>query len=333
MTTSRIAALLTALAATACASKAPERRIVAERWDTLGLITPRSVQDTTLLEVHDVVPWNGNYAVVDGNDRSIRYVTKRGKLIWTFRRIGSGPGELRSIYRTGVGPDGRLWVYDGRNAKLLELDDGGAVVRDRSLHHLPVTPANFAFLGDRLVVQTLSPDPFLLVLDTTTLAVVRAVPWPWSQPVTPDVDFNTSMAAGGGAVVAALHRGPGFLVLKADGGMELHRYVVDIPWQYKYSPQRRAARRDSTWLAAVAVTVDSGHIYMLFGGRPRMASHPWVEPTRLIDVYDVGGAYLRSYRLPSHFKKMTRDDDGAFVLWNESEEGLPQIWRFRPVAR
>lgn len=324
--------ILGALAAAACASKAPERRIVTERWDTLGLITQRSVQDTTLLEVHDVVPWHGSYAVVDGNDRSIRYVTKAGRLIWTFRRIGAGPGELRSIYKTRVGPAGRLWVYDGQNVKMLELDDDGAVVRDRSLHHLPVTPVNFAFLGDRLVVQTLSPDPFLLVLDTATLAVERVVPWPWPQPVTPDVDFNTSMAAGGGAAVVALRRGPGFLVVKKDGAIEPHRYVVDIPWQYKYSPQRRAERRDSTWLAAVAVAVDSGQITMLFGGRPRMASHPWVEPTRFIDVYGLDGAYRRSYLLPSHFRHMTRDD-GAFVLWDESEDGLPQIWRFRPVVR
>ncbi|MEJ2186094.1 MAG: hypothetical protein P8Z36_09175 [Gemmatimonadota bacterium] len=331
MTTSRIAALLAALTAAACASKAPERRIVTERWDTLGLITPRSVQDTTLLEVHDVVPWHGHYAVVDGNDRSIRYVTKRGRLIWTFRRIGGGPGELRSIYETRVGPDGRLWVYDGQNVKMLELDDDGAVVRDLSLTHLPVTPTTFGFLGDRLVMTTQVPDPFIMVLDTATVALVRTVRWPWPRQVTPDLDFSTSMASGDGVLVIALRRGPGFLVLDGDD-IRRYRYVVDIPWQYKYSPQRHAERRDSTWLAAVAVAVDSGQITMLFGGRPRMMSHPWAEPTRMIDVYGLDGAYRRSYLLPSHFRKMTRDE-GDFLLWNESEDGLPQIWRFRPVAR
>lgn len=325
----QVLAALLMLTAFGCSSHGLERRVVTEQWDTLGLITPTSVQDTTILEVHKVVSWNGNYAVMDGNDRDIRYVSKQGHLIWTFRKIGGGPGEVRSVITMHVGPNGRLWVYDAINVKLLELDEHGVVVRDRSLQHLPVTPLSFGFLGSRLVMTTQSPEPFILVLDTASLAIVRTFPCPWPEALAPQYNFRTSMAAGDSVLVAALEFGSGFLVLRGNQ-IHLHNYIDHIPWAMKITPQMQAARADSARYGAVSIAVDSGRIYMLFGGRPLRHAHPF-EPTRFIDIYRTDGTYLESYRLPSHFKTMTRDG-GNFVLTNQSGDGMPQIWRFAPVV-
>ena len=71
-------------------------------------------------------------------------------------------------------------------------------------------------------------------------------------------------------------------VLRGDD-IQLHRYIEHIPWQVKFSPRLRAAGADSTRFGAVSVDVESGRIYMLFGGRPFRSVHPF-EPTTLIDV-------------------------------------------------
>jgi hypothetical protein len=110
--------------------------------------------------------------------------------------------------------------------------------------------------------------------------------------------------------------------------IEPRSYIEHIPLSRKPGPALTAARADSARLGAVSVAVDGGRIYMLFGGRPRRAAHPF-EPTTLIDVYGVDGSYIESYRLPSHFQQMGRVD-GDFLLIKESEIGLPQILRLSP---
>ena len=319
--------LLTALHLVACGPETPERRILTDQWDTVDLIRPESVDDTTLLFISQVVPWKGTYAVQDGQNRNIRRVSTRGDLLWTFERPGEGPGEAQSLVSIQVGPNGRLWAYDYRGVKMLELDGEGTVVRDRSLRGLPGIPTRFGFLGDKLVVTTQIPDPYMMVLDTGSLELVRAVPWPWPEPATVHNNFHTVLAGGSDALVLALMYGPGFMVLRGDE-IERHRYIDPIPWQRKFRMEDHATGADSTRFGAVSIAVDNGRIYMLFGGRPYRAAHPF-EPTTLIDVYGLDGSYIESYRLPSHFEKMTRIN-GDFLLAEEAEDGMPQILRLSP---
>ncbi len=322
-----LAVLLTLPAAVACQTDAPQRRIVTDQWDTVGVIEPTSVDDTTLLVVHQLLPWNGNYAVRDGDNRNIRLISTRGDLLWTFEKKGPGPGEALSLVAMQVGPTGRLWAYDYRGVKMLELDEWGGVVRDRSLRDLPGLPTRFGFLGDRLVVTTQAPDPYLMVLDAESFTLLREMPWPWPEPVTAAHNLDAVLAGDGDVLVLALGYGPGFMVLRGDS-MELRPYVEYIPWALKSGPAVRQAGADSARFGAVSVAVDSGRIYMLFGGRPRRQAHPF-EPTILIDVYGLDGSYIESYRLPSHFHRMSRVD-GDFLLTKESEIGLPQILRLSP---
>jgi hypothetical protein len=210
---------------------------------------------------------------------------------------------------------------------MLELDEGGTVVRDRSLRDLPGVPTRFGFLGDKLVVTTQVPDPYMMVLDTGSLALVRAVPWPWPEPLTAEYNFHTELAGGADALVLAFKYGSGFMVLRGND-IELHHYIEYIPWHRKMGMEQHAAGADSTRFGAVSVAVENERIYMLFGGRPFRAAHPF-EPTTLIDVYGLDGSYIESYRLPSHFNQMSRVD-GDFLLTKESEDGFPQILRISP---
>ena len=127
-----------------------------------------------------------------------------------------------------------------------------------------------------------------------------------------------------------LELGPGFILYDGDQA-RFHPYVQAIPWAEKAGPRLTARRADSARFGAVSVSVDSTEIHMLFGGRPIRAAHP-AEPTKLVDVYGLDGSYLRSYELPTHFRHMAKSGE-SYVLYNESELGLPQIRRFSPIVQ
>lgn len=321
-------ACLVLLVLSGCGSDEPERRILTDQWDTVGIIAPESADDTTLLLfVSQLTEWNGGYSVRDRGTKSIRYVSKDGELIWAFGQVGSGPGEVRSLEWAWPGPNGYLWSADWSGAKILGLDEQGQVVRERSLLHLPVIPSRFGFLGDRLIATTNLPDPFLMVLDTATLDPVKEIPFPLPDSLSVSWNFAANIATDENVLVVALVHGPGFLVLRSDQ-IQYHPYIDHIPWALKSGPRIRAMGADSARYGASSVEVEDGLIHMLFGGRPFRKAHP-DEPTNLIDVYDIDGSYLHSYRLPGDFDKMTRSE-GDYVLSNESELGFPQIFRLRP---
>lgn len=330
----RAGRLITSLAAAtviggaACGQTAEQERVIsADRWDTLNVVTPRSVNDTTLIDVALIVEWAGGYAI---SNRTLRLVSPDGRLRWTFDERGPGPGEIQSIIAMHEAPKGHLWIYDYRNVKLLEIDAAGSVRREMLLRHLPATPVDFGFVRDRLVLTTQSPDPFIMVLDTASLELVEAIAWPWEARLSPSHNFEAALAWGRAGLVVALTYGRGFLVY--DGRrIALHDYITPIPWARKASPQLTAARADSARFGAVSVRAVDDEIHMLFGGRPRRAAHPF-EPTNLIDVYGFDGSYRRSYRLPSHFDRMAQDGQGdSFILARETDAGMPMILNLEPV--
>lgn len=63
----------------------------------------------------------------------------------------------------------------------------------------------------------------------------------------------------------------------------------------------------------------------MFGGRPRRQEHPLGEPTILIDVYGLDGAYRRSYLLPSDTNWMVTEDARTFYVLTETADGLPTL--------
>lgn len=327
METRLFAAWLAVLALIGCDSGEPGRRILTDRWDTVAIIAPESVDDTTLLYVSQLMEWNGDYAVRDHKNLNLRYVSRNGELIWAFGRVGGGPGEIQTLQGIWTGPNGLLWALDYNGAKILGFDEHGQVVRERSLLHLPVIPSALGFLGRHLIATTHIPDPFLMVLDTGTLALEKAMSFPAQDSLSTAWNFHAKIATGEDILVVAMGYGPGFVVLRGDE-IRFHPYIEHIPWALKSGPRVRARGADSARYGATSAAVDNGLIYMLSGGRPIRQAHP-AEPTTLIDVYETDGSYLHSFRLPSHFSKMTRSDDD-FVLFNESEEGFPQIFRLHP---
>lgn len=59
----------------------------------------------------------GHMYVLDGQAREVRVFDPSGAHVRTFGRAGAGPGEMRSPFLAGWGPDGHLWVVDQQNAR------------------------------------------------------------------------------------------------------------------------------------------------------------------------------------------------------------------------
>jgi hypothetical protein len=74
---------------------------------------------------------NGDILVFDGLANELRRFSAAGEHLRTMGRGGSGPGEFRSVLGMDLGPDGELWIVDGRNARYTVLD------AEKSLQSVP----------------------------------------------------------------------------------------------------------------------------------------------------------------------------------------------------
>lgn len=311
-------------------STAPEpgkRAVLTERWDTLAIIGGSSVEDTTFADPFVLRFWGDRIAVADWIGNHVRVFDAEGGLKWTAGSTGAGPGEFRQIADIAVAPNGNLWIVGHRNVRISEVDTLGQFVRHVPLQHLPRAPSHVVVLPDR-VVFTLNSDIHSIVeVDTGSFAIRRAYGFPWPDSLSFDYNLRVHPASTprNPTWVAAFQHGPGFMIFR-DGESSHHRYVDDIPFQYKINERLKASGADSLRYGALSADIVDGEIYMLFGGRPNRAIHP-EEPTRLLDVYDLEGTYLRSYRTPFHSRVMTTDGE-RFLFYQE--DPYPQVVIARP---
>ncbi|MFS8638222.1 MAG: 6-bladed beta-propeller [Gemmatimonadota bacterium] len=69
----------------------------------------------------------GNIHVFDQHANELRTFSPRGEHLRTVGREGSGPGEFRGVVGMAAGPDGRLVVVDGSNARYTVVDGRGGM--------------------------------------------------------------------------------------------------------------------------------------------------------------------------------------------------------------
>jgi sugar lactone lactonase YvrE len=67
----------------------------------------------------------GNLYVADGHNNRIQEFSPTGKLIRTFGKRGSGPGELWQPRGLAIDPFGNLWVADHENARVVKFSRTG----------------------------------------------------------------------------------------------------------------------------------------------------------------------------------------------------------------
>ncbi|HYW13094.1 MAG TPA: hypothetical protein VE871_14135 [Longimicrobium sp.] len=254
-----------------------------------------------------------------------------GRLHWSFGRIGAGPNEFADLRDLKVDAEGRAWVLDPVNSRVLVLDEDGTPVRRIPLTTLGNSPRELVLLdGSGILLLTDSPDREPLVEIDTLGHHRRQLGFPWAGFKKLDylaTQLVTGANAQTGDWVMAFRLGDGFFA--ANGDVETRRgwFVEHVAFPEVQREQRGS--KTSVWRhrhrptdAAVSVTVSPSRIYVLFGGTSR-------ERYRLVDSYALEtGEYLNSYVLPRAVSEISWYNGGFYVL---SENPYPEIRYFHPL--
>lgn len=310
----------------------PSREFAATSWDTVSAFGPETPDDTSLVAPATVTTWDQKLVVLDWVRATVSVMSDRGRPLWQFGHRGRGPGELEQVAYVRPTPWGTLWVIDGKNLKVVELDSAGQLLKEIPTRHLPAVPGSVMFPSHRRVVLgTQSPKAGRITADPDSLSVIQVRPFLWADSVNHRYDIRVRSASDSatGQWVEALYFGPGFVVGQADSVFGRYRYVDDIPWARKGNPRLTRLKADSARYGAVKAEVFEGEIYLLFGGRPLRMAHE-SEPTELVDVYGFDGGYRRSYLLPMSADDFALFPDGRFVVLSSYAELYPRIYVLRP---
>jgi len=303
------------------------RQVVTYEWDTVFVAGGSSVNDTLFAGPHRLALTDD--LVVVGDDMASRVIAldrSTGAVKWTFGRPGGGPKEFRGIADIAVSRRGMIWVLDFGNGRIAELSPGGEFRGVRTLHHLPAPPAALLPLDQRIIAMSPGAARPFMEIGYDSLVLQSSFRLEWPDSISRLANTRVHLAAGpGDSWVSAFALGPGFTIWQHDTPSP-HRYREDIPFASRVSREIRNAGADSARYGAVAIAVANEEIFMLFGGRPARRAHP-SEPTHWIDVYDIGGNYSRSYRLPFNTQAMVTDGRVFFVL---PAEGVPRLIALRP---
>jgi hypothetical protein len=323
--------LVVGLLVSACGDPGPQgRQIVGQGWDTVLTIGSASIEDTVLIGPASVVVWNGLLAVLEDQPQRVRAFSLTGDDRWAFGSAGQGPGEMLQAFSLIESPNGNLGIADGRNRKLVEVDSAGQFMGERYYRHLPGASDNPTYFGDRLIWSQYMPDRPLFVTDNEGLEVIDSVAIPWPLPADQKYRPNLSTWNAGSADrwVAALWVGPYFAV--GDGEtVAVFPMVEPFHWSYAPTPQvQQDPMADSAYYGARDVALVEDEIYILGGGRPKRHAHDG-EPSRMIDVYGVGGEYRRSYELPFASRSFDTDDGSVFYVLTDVDDIYPHVFGLR----
>jgi hypothetical protein len=302
-------------------------------WDTVGIIGRLNAEDTTHVQPSRLRAWGDGFAVSDRSGTGVRFVNGQGDLRWVYAREGAGPGEVRNISEMRVTPDGLLWMIDAHNVKIMELAIDGTLCREIPMTRLPAIPQEMVFIGlEDVLFATQVPSRGMMIAHRDSLTVRSVGRFPWSDTLAAQWNLSvkaTQPRAGSDTVAIALLHGPGFVIVE-NGRIVVHEYLDRISMVEKVSPALREAGADSARYAARAARAVGDELFLLFGGRPRRRAHPTGEPTVLMDVYGLDGAYRRSYLLPESAHDFETVDGEVFHLLTNAEGIYPQILSVRP---
>lgn len=300
-------------------------------WDTVFIIGSPSVADTTLLiPTRMALLDDSSLAVIDDVNLDLRlFSLPGGEIRWRYAEAGRGPGEWQFPHFVAPTPWGELWVLDNRNRTITRFD-GSGFRGELSAAHIPRLPSVLAVWKDRVVFTTQWPDTGLIVTDRN-LVVSDILRYPWPDRLTFEQNVRMSAAATvAGELVVAFEFGPGFMVFDSTiHDARTYDFIDPVPYSMKPRVALQAARRDSTRFGARSAAIRGREIHFLTGGRPLRFAHDG-EPTRLIDVYGVDGAYRRTYLLPFNTEEMLAWRDSSYIVRIETAEGFPMILGLTP---
>lgn len=332
--------LCATLGASACGGGASET-YVADRpvrtftdvtWDTLAHVRTEP-DDTLLFSPGAVVADDGGFWVADGLGYRVARFDWSGALVRYVGRVGSGPGEFRSLQALDVDGEGRLWVLDTGNARISAFDADGALVDEVPVRDFDLTPHAFAVSrdGDSFFLMSASD-----VLEPQVLNPSGRVERGSDIPVE-DAEGAYSFALQGTIAraresddwVYAFTMGDGLYRMRGAElvGRRVH-YPEAVPFprmvetvSQEGNVTTRQQRLTEPSFSAGEMAVVDGVVSVRFRGETPDAG-------RLLDRYDLDtGAYLDTWRLPMLGRYGAWDDKVVLV----GRDPTPEILVIRRV--
>lgn len=279
-------------------SELPERAVVDPGWDTLFKVggTP---EDTLLLLPGRLAADEDGVIVSDVYGARVLRFDRRGEMLWMFGARGSGPDEFRAIRDLHLDANGRVWVLDTENARVMILNRHGVPERRIPLTDVGVPADDIAPLpdGDMILITEDAERPLVRVGPDGVVLSREPFPWPGFaglHPMTRQV--ITASDPRSGRWVSAFQVGDGFFRFVGSeprGGRGWFVEEVLFPGVLQErTGLTTTTRLSSPTFAAWSIALTEERLYVLFAGRS-------THRMRVLDTYSLeDGRYLESFRLP-----------------------------------
>lgn len=264
----------------------------------VGGISPEG--DPLLLPLRAVADDSTIY-VFDNGDHSLKAFDWHGRPRWTLGRQGAGPGEFAVVTGFTRAADGRLWVSDAGNARVIVVSPAGEVERQIRPARVLMPGGAVPLADGGFLAQTLAAGPFLARFDAQGV-FTRALEVP------PDLVGRSVLEAHmvgdiseGYPLFGALQGDRFYVVSPTGDAVRGYRGVqpMEFPkWQATKVAGPRGAKVDAMRpvpgnLSGVLSVVRQGGELMVLIGSAAEPSH------QVVDVYDFErGKYRESFLLP-----------------------------------
>lgn len=308
-------------------SGAIQRTVRSPQWIPAFQVGGAAADTTLLMPSRPAVDADGIYVLDIYGARVVRY-DLQGRLLWSYGRKGSGPGEFREPRDLQVDRLGRAWVLDPSNARITIVNRQG-----RAEAFVPLDQVGYS--ADDLI--PLSPREALLIVSEPNAPLVRLAltgkvlerrPFPWPgfarlNPLASQLITRSDPSSGWWS--AAFQLGDGFFVFSGPDWQGYRGWFAD-PVPFPTVREERAgstvtARVQNPTFAALSLAMSATRLYVLFSGTNR-------NTPRVLDSYSLAdGSYLESFRLPRPVHAIAL---GAGVLYGLYEDPFPVLAAWRP---
>jgi len=312
-----------------------ERRIIPAEWRQTVLISGAE-DDSTLISPFRLVASPAGVHVLDYYPKRVLHYGHDGRRTWSFGREGAGPDEFLDPRDLTVDTDGRTWVLDPANSRIVVLGRGGSVLHRLSLGDLGNSPRELLSAGaaGALVITGERREDPMVRLDSKGRVLGRErFPWDgFSQLEYLATQVIATSSPWTGDWVMAFSMGDGFFIYPAGATQARRGWFVE-PVAFPEVEVTKSGGA-TTWRhrerpvdAANSVTLSSENVYVLFGGTTE-------DRGKLVDSYALrDGSYQGTWRLPRGVSEIAWYDGGLYTLadrpypelayWKPARAGLP----------
>lgn len=315
----------------ATVGSAPHERIFTSdtTWNR-GVRIGSGPADTALLDVAQIVADSTGLYVADFGPGRILHFSHDGRLLWRVGRKGGGPDEFREPRDIGLDAQGRLWVLDSGNRRIVRIAPDGTILERIRLED--VDPEKIVPLphGDAMI-RTRDGLPFAHVDSAGHVTERLPLPWPGLAAMNPMATQTvTTSDPATGQWFAAFSIGDGFVPFSGNKWAGYRgRYIEPVPFPEIRVTRSTSGNRTVTStsmvgppsFAARSATLSPARLYLLFGGASGRAG-------RLMDAYDrTDGHYVESYVLPEKVRDIAWYDGGLYVY---QDDPYPRVTYLKP---